>query len=112
VDLPVHGPVFWSSTNPSDTGKLSRTPAKPGADEDVRTTADREVGATLIRWDGPSLDLQSWETLEAGVGENEKQPVEVRGSHPSLEKSEGWATQLLWFDQGCAARPEIIDNRA
>jgi len=26
-------------------------------------------------------------------------------SHPSLEKSEGWATQLLWFGQGCATRP-------
>jgi len=34
----------------------------------------------LIRLDETGLDFQSWETLEAGVGENEKRPVEVRGS--------------------------------
>jgi hypothetical protein len=31
-------------------------------------------------------------------------PPELHGTHPSLEKSEGWATQTLWFSQGCDTR--------
>jgi hypothetical protein len=50
VDLPVHASLFWSSTIPSDIEKFqAKSSFSPGADEDVRATADREVGATLIR---------------------------------------------------------------
>jgi len=54
-----------------------------------------------VKWrQRPGVDSQSRETLEAGVGKNEKRLVEVRGSHPSLEKSEGWATQLYGSVKG------------
>jgi hypothetical protein len=54
---------------------------------------------------GPGLDFQSWETLEDGVGENEKRPIEIRGSHPSLEKREGWAIQLYGLVKGAPPGP-------
>jgi hypothetical protein len=40
---------------------------------------------------GPGLDFQTWETLEAGVGENEKRRV---GAHRLTHlKIEMWATR-------------------
>jgi hypothetical protein len=64
---------------------------------ETRTTAALESGATAC--------------LQAMVRFCGR--VEVRGSHPSLEKREGWATQLLWFGQGCATRQSLhfIDIR-
>jgi hypothetical protein len=47
---------------------------------------------------GPGLDFQTWETLEAGGGENEKRRVEVHRL-PHL-KIEMWATQLYRSDVG------------
>jgi hypothetical protein len=66
--------------------------------------------ADSILLGGPGLDFQTCETLEAGVGENEKRRVEVRGSHPSLEKSEGWATQLYGLVKGAPPAGYYFDS--
>ena len=48
------------------------------------------------RLGAPGLDFQTWETLEAGVGENEKRQIEVH-CLPHL-KIEMWATQRYRSD--------------
>jgi hypothetical protein len=52
----------------------------------------------------PVPDFKIWGTLEAGVGENEKLLVEVRGSHPSPETSEGWPTNIYGLGKGAPPR--------
>jgi outer membrane protein OmpA-like peptidoglycan-associated protein len=58
-----------------------------GSSEYNKALSERRVTRSIeekAELGGPGLDFQSWETLEAGVGENEKRPVEVRGSHPTF----------------------------
>jgi len=55
--------------------------------------------ADSILLGGPGLDFRAWETLETGVGENEKRPIEVH-CLPHL-RIEMWATHLYgWSDAG------------
>src|ERR1035437_8472888 len=62
----------------------------------LQNLAARLVGKrerTVVVRGLPGLDFQTWETLEAGVGENEKRRVGVHRL-PHL-KIEMWATQLI-----------------
>jgi hypothetical protein len=65
----------------------------------------------LIRLGGPCLDFQSWETLVAGVGENEMRPVEVLGLPLIHDKTvDEWGTAVLgYFMTGRPAHESQIE---